>query len=160
MKNNNYIRHALYLRNSIAYDHDFCYTSVKWWYLHAFFCCCWYFHFSGCYEGKRPKNGPRWQKVLSVALHISGTIIIWLSFIWYTCEKWWYLQNFDSLGFLTKWQKILSHFLSQELHLTWLCFWYTCKIIISPAFFFFLFFIFFILIFSKFGFFGFFKVHQ
>ena len=33
MKINNYICHAPYLRNSIAYDHDFWYTCVKSWYL-------------------------------------------------------------------------------------------------------------------------------
>ena len=37
MKNDNCIRHALYLRNIIAYGHDFWYTCVKWWYLQAFF---------------------------------------------------------------------------------------------------------------------------
>ena len=29
MKSSSYISHAPYLRNSIAYDHDFWYTSVK-----------------------------------------------------------------------------------------------------------------------------------
>ena len=29
MKSKNYICHALYLRNSVAYDHDFWYTGVK-----------------------------------------------------------------------------------------------------------------------------------
>ena len=47
IKNNNYIRHASYLRNSIAYNHGFWYTCVKWWYLHGFFSFCWYFHFLG-----------------------------------------------------------------------------------------------------------------
>ena len=28
-----YIRHVPYLRNSKAYNHDFWYTCVKWWYL-------------------------------------------------------------------------------------------------------------------------------
>ena len=37
MKNNNYICHVLYLRNSVAYDHDFWFTCVKWWYLQVFF---------------------------------------------------------------------------------------------------------------------------
>ena len=36
MKNNS-IHHAPYLRNSIAYDHVFWYTCVKWWYLQIFF---------------------------------------------------------------------------------------------------------------------------
>ena len=37
MKNNNYIRHIPYLRNSIAYDHYFWYNCVKWWYLQVLF---------------------------------------------------------------------------------------------------------------------------
>ena len=32
-----------------------------------------------------------------------------------------------------KWQKILSHFLSQELYLIWLSFLVMCKMMISPA---------------------------
>ena len=46
MKNNNYICHALHLRNSIAYDHNFWYTCVKWWYLQVFFPLFWN-HFKG-----------------------------------------------------------------------------------------------------------------
>ena len=30
--------------------------------------------FPGCQGAERAKNGPKWQKSLSVALHISGTI--------------------------------------------------------------------------------------
>ena len=37
MKNHNYIHHVPYLKNNIAYNHDFWYTSVKWWYLQDFF---------------------------------------------------------------------------------------------------------------------------
>ena len=37
MKNNNYICHVWYLRNSIIYDHNFWYTCVKWWYLQVCF---------------------------------------------------------------------------------------------------------------------------
>ena len=47
-KNNNYIHHAPYLRNSIAYDHALWYISVKGWYLQVLFSILWYFHFSGC----------------------------------------------------------------------------------------------------------------
>ena len=37
------------LRNSVAYDHDFWYTFVKWWYLQAFFFSfLWNFNFLGC----------------------------------------------------------------------------------------------------------------
>ena len=51
-----------------------------------------------------------------------------------------------------KWEKILSHSVSEELYLIWLCFLeHMCKMMISQAFF---------PLFSKVWFFGFFKVHQ
>ena len=36
-ENNNYIRLEPHLWNSIADDHDFWYTCVRWWYLQGFF---------------------------------------------------------------------------------------------------------------------------
>ena len=30
--------------------------------------------FPGCQGGKSAKNGPKWQKIMSVKLHISGTV--------------------------------------------------------------------------------------
>ena len=51
MKNNNYICHALCLRNSLAYDHDFWCTCVKWWYLQVFFSFFFNFDFSSCFGG-------------------------------------------------------------------------------------------------------------
>ena len=57
--NNNYICYVLYLRNSIAYNHEFWYSCVKWWYLQGFFFSFskyWFFWFLG---GKRAKNGPK-----------------------------------------------------------------------------------------------------
>ena len=94
-----------YLRNSIAYDHDFWYTSVKWWYLSVFFFFFLKFSFFRLLGGKRGKNDLRWQKIMSGALHISGTIYHMIV-IYGTCVRWWYLQvfffscfeNFDSLG--------------------------------------------------------------
>ena len=72
---------------------------------------------------KGAKNGPRWQKILSVALHISR-IMHHSIVIFGTHVKWWHLQvlfsffqNFDFPGCLgggkkakngRKWQKILS----------------------------------------------------
>ena len=85
MKNKNYIHHAPYLRNSIAYEHNFWYTCVKWWYLQVFFFFFRNFDFWGC------KWGKRWPKMMknSVALHISGTIdhaIFILSFMVQLCK--------------------------------------------------------------------------
>ena len=59
---NNYIRHAPYLRNNAAYDHDFWYTIVKWWYLQVVFSFFQNFDFLGCEGGKRAENGPKWEK--------------------------------------------------------------------------------------------------
>ena len=72
-KNNNYIRQTPCLRNSIAYDQDFWYNCVKLWYLQAFFPFL-RFSFFGLLGGKRAKNGPRWKKIMSVAIHISATM--------------------------------------------------------------------------------------
>ena len=91
----------------------------------------------------------------------------------YTSWKWWHLQRFFSffliLVFLIvrggegggggnraengpKWEKILSHSVSRELYLIWLCFLeHMCKMMISPAIF---------SLFSKVWFFGFFIVNE
>ena len=66
-----YIHHVPYLRNSIAYDCGFWYTSVKWRYLQLIFL---FFQRWGK-RGKRAKNGPKWQKTLSVVPYVPGTII-------------------------------------------------------------------------------------
>ena len=55
-----HISHVIsYLPNIIAYDQDFWYTCVKWWYIHTFF------HFTKILifqvvRGKRANNGPKW----------------------------------------------------------------------------------------------------
>ena len=67
----NYICNTPYLRNSIAYDQDFWYTFVKQWYLLGVFSKFWFF---GLLWGKRAKNHPKWQKLLSVVVYISGII--------------------------------------------------------------------------------------
>ena len=47
---NNYIGHTPYLRNSMAFNHNFWYTFVKWYLqvIFYFFTFFWSFHFSGC----------------------------------------------------------------------------------------------------------------
>ena len=50
------------------------YRSVKWWYLVSKF---WFFELL---VGERAKNDPKWQKILSVVLHISR-FITWLLFV-------------------------------------------------------------------------------
>ena len=100
MKNKNYIRHVPYLRNSVAYDHDFWYTWVKWWYLQAFFSffsTFWFFGLLGrgwggvgvgeVARGKRAKNDPKWQKILLVAVHISGAVHMIVIYVVYVSNK-------------------------------------------------------------------------
>ena len=97
MKSNNYICHVPYLRNSMAYDHDFWYTCVKW-YLQAFFFHSFFkFSFFGLLEGesggKRRKYSPKWKITsTSITCHISGTVCD--HNVWYTCVKLWYIHAF------------------------------------------------------------------
>ena len=56
-----------YLRNSIAYDHDFWYIGVKWWYLQAFFLV------SGV---KGQKNGPIVRHALYLKNYTSYDLMI------------------------------------------------------------------------------------
>ena len=46
------------------------------------------FGFPGCYSGKSAKNGPKWQKIVSVALDISGTIYLMIAGYGTKCVKW------------------------------------------------------------------------
>ena len=50
------------------------YTYVKWWYLQGCFLFIQNFDFVGCWESKKAKNRPKWEKIMSLPLHISRTI--------------------------------------------------------------------------------------
>ena len=129
-----------------------------------FFSFFWNFHFLGkfLFFGKRAKNGPKWQKILSVTLYISGTIhpmiVIYgvhvsndnISRLFSIFLKFWFFGLLGSKR-AKKWSKIIKkicctlyfrNHTSYDLYL-----WYTCmyKRIISQAFFSF---------FSKFWFLG------
>ena len=78
MKNNNYICHMPYLKNSIAYNHDFWYTCVKWRYLQS---CCFFFFMSFIFifwavRGVKRQKIAQNEKVTvtSVTCHIPGTV--------------------------------------------------------------------------------------
>ena len=99
---------------------------------------------------KGQKNGLKWQKFLSVAPYISGTIND--LHLWYTCvykriispdifsyfSKFWFS---GSLGGTLKGQKMaqndkkfcLSRTISQEPYIIWLWFGCTCKMMISTG---------------------------
>ena len=83
---NKYICHMPYLRNSTAYDHAFCYTIVKWWYLQVVFS--FFFFFILIFQAVREvkKNSPKLQNILSVARTSQESYIIWLSFVVHLCE--------------------------------------------------------------------------
>ena len=70
---NNYICHTPYPRNSIAYDHDFWFTCVKWylWVFFSFFC---NFDFLGFYRVSGQKIVQNDKKFCLLLLDISGTI--------------------------------------------------------------------------------------
>ena len=74
MKNNNYIHDTPYLRNSIAYDHDFRYTLCKMMRFFSF-----YFHFFifwlfSMLGGKRAKNRPKFC-LLGAIHHMSSFVV-------------------------------------------------------------------------------------
>ena len=102
MKNNNYIHHVPYLRNSIAYDHDFWYNCVKWWYLQVFFSTFWYFYFLGFRGVKGQKMTKDDKKICLLHLISQEPYIIWLSFMVHLCKS--YLQElfsfFQNFNFL------------------------------------------------------------
>ena len=100
MKNNNYICHGAYLRNSKVYDHDFWYTFVKWWYVQDFF------HFFEIFifwvvsregGGEKGKKLPNMKNIYIRHTPYFRNSIAYDHDFWYTCLKWWYLQVFLAL---------------------------------------------------------------
>ena len=112
---------ALYLRKHISYDCHLWYTCVKWWYLQIFLLFFWNFDFQGYLRGKRAKIGPKWEKILSVVLYISGTIHMIFIYVTYVqmiispsilfiFSKFWFseLSGDKTVKASPKWRKILS----------------------------------------------------
>ena len=95
MKKKNYIHHAPYLRNSIAYDHDFWCTCVEWWYLQVFFHFLKIFIFSALRRAKGQEIAQSKMKSNNYIHHTPyfRNSITYHDF-WCTCVKWWYLQVF------------------------------------------------------------------
>ena len=154
MKNKNYIRHATYLRNSIAYYHDFWYTCIKW-YLHSFKIL--FFRIVSAVKGQKITQN---DKKLCLSKSISQEpYIIWL---WFLVHIWkndgisrsaFCIFKILILRFvrMVKGQKMAqidkkfchSRFVSQEPYIIWLRFLvHMCKMMISPPIFFFFFFFF------------------
>ena len=68
-----------YLRNSIAYDHDFWYTCVKWWYLQVVFFQFFKILISWVVRGIKELKGVQNDKKFCLSL-------IWLSFMVHLCK--------------------------------------------------------------------------
>ena len=101
---------------------------------------------------KVQKNGPKWQKIMSIILYISGTIhhmiVIYGTHVWNDIS-WHFFHFFKSLIFWVvrrvKGQKTVQNnkkfcpycSISQEPYIMWLSFMlHMCKMIISPGSFF------------------------
>ena len=94
MKHNNYPCHVPHLWNSIACNHDFWYTYVKWWYLNAFL----FVHFFKIvifwiFSGVKAKNGPEDKNSVCCSLYLRKHRSYVFN-LWCNCVKWWYLQRF------------------------------------------------------------------
>ena len=139
-----------YLRNSIVYDHDFWYISVKWWYLQVFIFIFLIFSFLGLLGGWKDKKQLKKKNnnYIRHTPYLRNSIAYDHDF-WYTCVKWWYLQvlffifsKFWFFGLLggSKGKKIAQndkrpcplHFISQEPYIIWSWFMVRmCKRLIS-----------------------------
>ena len=137
MKNNNYIHHTPYLRNSLAYDHDFWYTCVKW-YLQV----CFFFPFF--------LNFKRFCLLHFISRE---SYIIWWSFMVHLCEIiifpgiffhffkiliFWVVRGVKGQKMVQNEKKLcLLRSISQETYIIWFSFMvHMCKMIISMAIFF------------------------
>ena len=88
-------------------------------------------------RGKRAKNGPKWQKIVSIALHISGAIHHML--VLQGTHLFFFFHFLKILIFWVhkgikgqKTQKIVLHSISQEPYIIWLSIMVRmCKMIIS-----------------------------
>ena len=146
MKNNNYIRRALYLRNSIAYDHDFWKNCVKWYisrYVFHFFKILIFWVVSWV-KGQKMAH---YDKKLCLSYFISPkSYIKWLSFLVHLCKKmispdilffyffkifiFWVVRVVKRQKNGQKWEKIKS----VVVHILISFMVHTCKMTISPRF--------------------------
>ena len=135
MKHNNYICHAPYFRNSIAYDQygiwsdDYCKMVIS---PGGFFILI----FRAVREVVRAKNSPKSPKntvVLLISVIIHHIIVIYGTLVWNNdiSSHFFIFQNFDFLGKRgkngPKWEKIVCHtpypkkHTSDDFHLWYIC---------------------------------------
>ena len=144
MKNDSYICHALYLRNSAACDHDFWYICVKWWFLQEFFSFCEKLDFLSCYLGKKAKMAQNDKKFCLSRFISRKPYIMQLPFIVHLCKmiisRHFFFHIFKILNLIVreaKVQKIVQNSekkvsllfsISQEPYIIWFSFMiHKCK---------------------------------
>ena len=84
---NNYICHMRYLKNSIAYNHEFWDNCVKWWYIQVFYL----FFEIFIFQAVRWVKGQKTAQNEKYKLHVSRIISqeqysIWSWFLVYLCK--------------------------------------------------------------------------
>ena len=84
MKNNNYIHHVPYLRNSIAYDHDFWYTCLEWWYLQVS-AANKYYSSAGHHEQKNKKTTDQIKFLLVTIKQQMKLVLRQMLMYWFKC---------------------------------------------------------------------------
>ena len=129
---NNYICQVPYLSSNIAYNNDFWYTIVKWWYLQVFFSFFFFLVFWAVSGAKGQKIAQN-DKTFCLSCSISQeSFVIWLSFMVHLCEimifpglffifsKFWFsgLLAVERAKNGPKWEKIISVLLhiSRNIH--------------------------------------------
>ena len=96
----NYVCRTPYLSKHTSYDCVFCCTSLKWWHLQMLFSFFQNFGFLSCYNemgwgggGWKGKELSKMTKQICLTLYLRNCTSYDCGF-WYTCVKWWYLQQF------------------------------------------------------------------
>ena len=138
-----------YLRNSIAYDYDFWYTCVKWWYLHGFFSVfqILIFWFVMGVKGQKTVQN---NKKFCLSCFISQKLyVIWLSFMVHLCKMvispgiffyflkiwiFWIVKEKKGQEIDQNDKKFCHALISQEPYIIWFSFMvHMYKVIISPG---------------------------
>ena len=139
---NNYIRYVPNPRNSIEYDHDFCDTCVKWWYLQGFFFQFFkivIFHVVRAVKGQKMVQNDK--KICLLHSISEKPYIIWLSFIVNICKMIIFWSVFKLLKIFIFWvQRVVkgkktihsdkklsvAFHISRTIHHMIVIFWCTC----------------------------------
>ena len=149
----NFARRALYLKNNtlntlhhmiFVYCANVQKDNISSWFFFFFFSFFQNFNFLGC---KGAKNSPKWQKIMSAALHISGIIRSWFWFLVHMCKMITSPGTFFIFSFyfpgcwgdkMQKLAQMTKHFVPLTPYLrTWLRFLvHMCKMMIFPELFF------------------------